>query len=69
VPLRTQIVSLPARRILERMLKNPEKSCRPPVTAQFTPASDGHGGALIGDPPVMATADAATMAAPYAHHA
>jgi hypothetical protein len=51
------------------MLKNPEKSCRPPVTAQFTSASDGHGGALIGDPPVMATADAATMAAPYAHHA
>jgi hypothetical protein len=37
------------------------------ATAQFTPASDGHGGVLIGDPPVMATADVATIAAGNSH--
>jgi hypothetical protein len=27
------------------------------VTAQFTKASDGHGGTLVGDPPVVAQTD------------
>ena len=36
------------------------------VTAQFTSASDGHGGTLIGDPPLAATAvsAAASLLAP-----
>jgi hypothetical protein len=40
------------------------------TAAQFTSASDGHGGTLIGDPPVVATNDtnpAAILVAP--HHA
>jgi autotransporter passenger strand-loop-strand repeat protein len=38
------------------------------VTAQFTKASDGHGGTLIGDPPLSAMPDPATVTLIDRHH-
>jgi hypothetical protein len=39
------------------------------VTAQFTKVSDGHGGTLIGDPPVATTNTSPPLIAAASHHA